>query len=321
MRPERDRQRGFTLIELMIATVLLALVIGMTLQLAFTMVEGFRTQRAALAVERNARGAIDLITSAVRAASTGVVTGDLRDAGACTDVIAIKVENANDAPDRLTVIYGITGALTSTRELVNAKTSQFELTDQTGLAAGDLVIVSNGDIGRVFPVSSIAGGKISTAQGKCAGMTIPDLVAGSLVVRARIAVLYIEDAADGTPMLIMDPDGDGPREGEPIAEGIEDLQIAVGVDADDDGVITDAGDTSDEWYYNANGDKDPPAITAGKWRALRITLVARDVKASGETMMSSRPTAEDREGGKPDTFRRRVLSTTAEIRNFIQGTP
>lgn len=320
-RAPLHRQRGFTLIELMIATVLLALVIGMTLQLAFTMVEGFRTQRAALAVERNARGAIDLITNAVRAASTGVVSGDLRDAAGCTDVVAIKVENATDGPDRLTVIYGITGALTSTRGIVNGATAQFDVTDATGLSAGDLVIVSNGDIGRVFAVTALNADRIYTTQGGCAGMTMPTLSTGALVVRARVAVLYIENAADGTPMLIMDPDGDGDIPGQPIAEGIEDFQVAVGVDSDDDGSLTDAGDTTDEWYYNAEGDVDPPSITAGKWRAIRITIVARDVKPSGTTVVSTRPAAEDHAAGTADEYRRRVLSTTAEIRNFIQGTP
>jgi len=319
-RRPRDGQAGFTLIEVLIATVLLALVIGMTLQLAFTMVEGFRTQRAALAVERNARGSIDLIASAVRGASTGVIQADLRDAANCTDVAAIKVENASDGPDRLTVIYGVPGALTSTRVMVNGSTTQFDVADGSGLASGDLVIVTTGDVGRVFPVSAITADRITTAFGGCPGMTMPDLPAGSLVIRARVAVFYVANASDGTPMLMLDPDGDGPVEGQPVAEGIEDFQVAVGVDADADGSLTDTGDTTDEWYYNAAGDGDPPAITDGAWRAIRITIVARDVQP-GNGLMSARPAVEDHDGGTEDNYRRRTLTTTAEIRNFIQGTP
>jgi prepilin-type N-terminal cleavage/methylation domain-containing protein len=316
--PRRRRgQAGFTLVELMIATVLLALVIGMTLQLAFTMVEGFRTQRSALAVERNARGAIDLIASAVRAASTGVVTGDLRDAGGCTDVIGVSVENHDDGPDRLIVIHGITGALTSTRATVNGSTTQFDVTDGTGLTAGDVVIVTNGDVGRVYPVTSITDDTITTQLGACPGMPMPNLAAGSLVVRARISVLYVDNAADGTPMLMLDPDGDGAKVAQPVAEGIEDLQVAIGVDSDDDGVITDNGDTTDEWHYNAEDDDDPPEITGGAWRAIRGTVVARDIKP-GSTPLSARPAAEDHAEGAEDSYRRRVLSTTAEIRNFTQ---
>jgi prepilin-type N-terminal cleavage/methylation domain-containing protein len=316
-RRRRDAQAGFTLVELMIATVLLALVVGMTLQLAFTMVEGYRSQRAALAVERNARGSIDLIANAIRAASTGVVTGDLRDAGGCTDVIGVAVENHDDGPDKLTVIHGITGALTSSRAPVSSSTTQFEVTDASGLSGGDLVIVTTGDVGRVFPITTIANDTLSIQQGACGGMPMPTLASGSLVIRARISTLYVEDAADGTPMLMLDPDGDGAKVAQPVAEGIEDLQVAIGVDSDDDGQITDLGDTTDEWHYNAAGDADPPPITGGAWRAIRVTVVARDVKP-GVGTMSARPAAEDHDGGADDEYRRRVLSTTAEIRNFAE---
>lgn len=319
-RTGADRpQAGFTLIELMVATVLLGLVVGMTLQLAFTMIEGYRTQRQAMAVERNARGSIDLIANTVRAASTGVVTGDLRDAGACTDVIGISVENHADGPDVLTVIHGVTGALTSTRAAVTSTTTTFPVTNGNGLSAGDLVIVTNGDVGRVFPVVALTANTITTHQGGCAGMPMPSLASGSLVIRARISTLYIEDAADGTPMLMLDPDGDGATAAQPVAEGIEDIQFAIGVDVDGDGALLDNGDTSDEWYYNADGDPDPPAITGGKWRAIRITVVARDLKPGNAA--SQPPAAEDHPAGAVDDYRRRVLSTTTEIRNFIQGNP
>jgi prepilin-type N-terminal cleavage/methylation domain-containing protein len=316
VRDDRRDERGFTLIELMVATVLLTLVTGMTMQLAFTMVEGFRTQRSALAIERNARGAIDLLATAARAASTGVVTGDLRDTSGCTDVLGVDTVNAADGPDRLRVIYGLPGTLTSITGTVTASTSQFDVIDATGIAGGDQLIITTGEVGRVFPVDAIVGSRISTSNGACSGMTIPDFPAGSLVLRARVAELYVANAIDGTPLLMLDPDGAGDREPEPIAEGIEDLQIAIGVDADGDGVLVDADDATDEWHYNAEDDLPPPAITGGKWRAIRITVVARDLATGVAT--STRPRAEDHPAGTLDDHRRRVLSTTVEIRNFVQ---
>lgn len=322
-RPARPRHRGeggFTILELLVATMLLGLVVGMTLQLAYTMLEGYRTQRAAQAVERNARGALDLISKAVRAASTGVVTGDLRDAAACTDVVGISVVNSSTGPDQLSVIYGVPGGLTSTRGLVNGTTSSFDVTDSTGLATGDLVIITNGDAGRVYPVTNLSGNSITTSTGGCAGMTMPDFAAGALVVRARVAVFSVAEASDGTPMLMMDPDGDGAAAAEPVAEGIEDFQVAIGADTDGDGALADAGDANDEWFGNHAGDAAPPTITNGEWRAIRITIVARDV-AAGIGTVSAPPAAEDHAEGSADGYRRRVLTTTAEIRNFIEGTP
>jgi prepilin-type N-terminal cleavage/methylation domain-containing protein len=313
----RNGERGFTLIELMVATTLMTVLVAMTLQLAFTMVEGFRTQRTALAIERNARGSIDFLAVAVRGASTGVVTGELRDAAGCTDTAAISVVNASDGPDRLSVIYALPGALTSTRETVSVGTSQFEVADAAGLAEGDAIILTNTDLGRVIPVTAVTGDRITTTPTTCTGLSFPDFPPGSLVVRARVAVFYVEAAADGTPMLMMDPDGDGDRTPEPIAEGIEDLQVSIGVDVDRDGILTDNGDTADEWFYNAEGDADPPPITGGGWRALRLTVIARDLAAG--TARSARAAAEDHAAGTEDGHRRRILTTTAEIRNFVQG--
>jgi hypothetical protein len=136
---------------------------------------------------------------------------------------------------------------------------------------------------------------------------------GSLVVRGRFARLLVETDAAGVPNLMMDPDGDGPAEPELLAEGVEDLQIAIGVDLDGDGVVTDLGDDTDEWFYNAPGDAAPPPITAGGWRALRVTVTARDLRQRGD---SARPATEDRGAGPQDSFRRRTLRTQIQIRNL-----
>jgi hypothetical protein len=180
------------------------------------------------------------------------------------------------------------------------------------------VILTNGDVGRVIDVATVVGDRITTTPGGCIGLAFPDFSPGALVVRGRVAVFSIETASDGTPMLMMDPDGDGDRVAEPIAEGIEDLQVEVGVDVDRDGALTDAGDTTDEWFYNAEGDADPPPITSGGWRAVRITVIARDL-ATG-TARSARPAAGDHAAGAEDDHRRRLLTTTVEVRNFVQGT-
>ena len=61
---------------------------------------------------------------------------------------------------------------------------------------------------------------------------------------------------------------------EPLAEGIEDMQIAYGFDDNGDGVITDTDSTTDEWLWNAPGDTVGTHVIANL-RAIRITLVAK----------------------------------------------
>lgn len=319
MKIRPRRQQGFTLIELMVSLVLVGIVIGLLMQIAVTILGGLKTQREALELSRNARAGIELLTEAVRNASAGVTTGDVQDASACNATIGISVINATDGPDAVELIHASGGVVTSVRNEIDDASTQLTVVEGRGIATGDLVILTDGTQGRLLPVTSVAAAGALTVLGtqtnRCPGVTMPaeGFDPGSLVVRARYTRLAVEIGADGIPMLTVDPDGAGAAPSEILAEGVEDLQVAVGVDVNDDGAITDLGDTTDEWFYNAPGDAAPPPITAGQWRALRVTVTARDLKQKGE---SARPAAEDRDAGAVDSYRRRTLSTQIEIRNL-----
>lgn len=323
MTRRRDRQRGFTLVELMVAMVLTTLLIGIMFQVALVVLRSYRQHREAVAIQRSARGSLDLIADAVRNGSAGVPTGQLIDATGCTpDLTAVAVINSEDGPDELSVINASGGIVTSLREDYEDSTGDMLVTDATGLRAGDLVIVTDFNTGHVMHVSDTP-----TDNGDnwtlpitslCAGMDFT-YSKGSLVIRAKVARYYVEDL-DGVPTLWMDPDGDGLDEPEPLAEGVEDLQIAVGVDFNGDGAVSDTADTVDEWHYNAASDADPPVITVTPWRALRLTVVARAAKTDVQGDWSARPTVEDHDGGDLDGFRRRAASTVVEIRN-LTGSP
>jgi prepilin-type N-terminal cleavage/methylation domain-containing protein len=321
------RQAGFTLVELMVSVVLVGVVTSLSVRLASTVIDAYREQRIAMAIQRAARASIDLVSDAVRNASAGVATGDARDAAGCSDVVGIDVVNRSDGPDQISVIYASGGIVTSLRSSVTAASSRFTVTSGDGLAVGDRVLITDGTSGRLLPVNRIepSGADVeirTVAAGVgCPGVPMPadGYRAGALVVRARASTFYIATAA-GVPTLMLDPDGTGPEVAEPLAEGIEDMQIAVGVDLDGDGALREDGSTSDEWFYNAAGDLDPPAVTTTRWRAVRVTVVARTTQERQPTTTSLRPALEDRPAGIPDPYRRRVLSTVVEIRN-LEGSP
>ena len=318
-RLRRARQRGFTLVELMISLVLVSLVVGLMMQSAVVILGAFREQREAMGLERAARGSIDLIAEAVRNASAGVVTGELRDASSCNPVVGLAVRNSSTGPDAIELMYASGAVVSSIREAVTASSSNLVVVDAAGIAPGDQVILTNGTVGRLLPVTSVdpSGNywSLGTRTNLCSIAPMPSagFAPGALVVRAKYARITVETGPDRVPLLTIDPDGDGPRGSEPMAEGIEDLQIAVGVDLDGDGVLRDSGDTADEWFYNAVGDADPPPVTGGRWRALRVTITARDLLPRRE---SRRPAAEDRAGGSTDAYRRRTLQARIEIRNL-----
>jgi hypothetical protein len=142
--------------------------------------------------------------------------------------------------------------------------------------------------------------------------------AGSLVVRAVHQEFFVDDTTYTMPVLMLDPDGSGSLAAEPVAEGIEEIQIAVGVEGDGNtDSLTDNSDAADEWFYNDPGDAALEDITLGNWQALRISVLSRQTRDEGSQAAFFRPDMEDHAGSSTaDAFKRRVLSTTVELRNF-----
>jgi len=95
------------------------------------------------------------------------------------------------------------------------------------------------------------------------------------------------------------------RNGEPIAENIEDVQYGFGLDTDTDTVI-------DTWINNAdltNAQKD-------QVRAVRINVLGRTASAYPDHS-STRPAIEDHSAaGAADTYYRRQLQGVVKVRNL-----
>ena len=316
------KQRGLTIIELLIAVVLSTVLIGVAFQIAIIVLTGYREHREAVGIQRSARASLDLIADAVRNASAGVPTAKLTDAAGCTDVEAISVLDATDGPDELTVITAAGVALTSVRELFEETSGAITVLDGTGLAAGDTIIVTDFDVGHAVRLASVPDNGSDWTLGiepiTCPGVDFA-YAPGALVLRAKVSRFYVEDV-DGVPTLFLDPDGDGADPAEPLAEGIEDFQVAVGVDVDGDGTVLDTQDSLDEWFHNDTADDPPPSPTVTPWRALRLTVVARALVEDARGDWSARPDVENRAGELRDGYRRRVVSTIVEVRN-LEGSP
>lgn len=138
---------------------------------------------------------------------------------------------------------------------------------------------------------------------------------GSLLVGAT-APSYWVDAASAQLMvseewLLSPPASGAPIDASPVAEGIVDLQIALGIDGLNgarDGVLSD-----DEWVFRGGSTNTTMPFQAPT--AVRITVVARTLSPGGALGLG-RPAVENRPAGAPDGFRYRVLSTTVVPRNL-----
>lgn len=326
-----QNQSGMSLIELMIAMVILGIVIAAAFNVAYTVMNSYRDHRRAMAVERSARGSMSVLADAIRNASPGVENAQITDLVGCSTLTGINVVNQTSGPDTLQIVYASGAVITSIRQVFNQDSTEMIVLDGSGLKAGDQVLVTDFDNrGHIMAVSDVTdnGGDYTLALASApSSMCSPAPTAFSYavlstVIKAQVAEFSVDDSG-AVPVLMMDRDGAGAEDPEPVAEGIEDLQIAIGIDEDGDGEVSaDAPDGVDEWFYNHADDTDPAlAITARPYRALRITVVARSVDETTAQATSIRPKAEDHDAAtSADVYRRRSLSTRIEIRNLL-GSP
>lgn len=325
-----ESQRGFTLVELMMSLVIFSVAVAGILSVAVSITQGFREQRLAINAQDAARAPLDIIADALRQASAGVSNPNLlHDSTTCTSG-AITVINSTTGPDILDVIYASGGIVTAiTANTVTQAGGSVTIAPDSYLAAGDYVILtSDYSTGYVMrAISGTTGTTLVLAGGCTTGVfNSYSFGPGTTVIRAQHATFSVSNdtSNNNMPTLWMDADSIGTAYGpEPLAEGIEDMQIALGVDADitPNGINEQIGPptATDDWIYNHPSDVLP---TSPMIRAVRVTLIARTTSGEhGNLNTYTRPPAEDRTGASGfDQFRRRVLQTVVEVRN-VAGSP
>jgi len=341
MRQRRRAQAGFTLIELMVSLVLFSFAIAGVLAVAVSMAQGFREQRKVIETETSARGALDYIADGLRMASPAVTTAvvksqsggnlvidvsattTIEDAmgpvGACPQG-SVRVNNNSglNGSDILEVVMASGPVVTTMTSTWNNTSTSIDVTDTSYLAVGDNILITDGVDGRIVRIQAITSATHVDLEPYSCTVTNPSVTpypAGSMVLRVMRAKFYLAaNVADAIPTaLYMDPDSDGAMPPEPLADFIEDLQVAVGIDESGDKTIA-----TDEWAYSGVVGTPSPFTNGKTLHAIRITLVARAATPLGGAAATfTAPTVEDHNpSGPADAFRRRMLSTSVEIRNL-----
>jgi type IV pilus assembly protein PilW len=334
------RNRGFTLIELMISMALFGLIAAGAMALVMA---GARSQAHSSRVDvaqGSLRIAIDFITRDAMMASAGASSGQV------TIVPGPAVVN--------TVNFGV-NATGNGAGTVPSDTLDLYLVDGTvaaeipgGVAAGatSLTFVYEQGYGtnasNSFPTTAPANSYVQVCDLKNA-IVVPwttstattiattalptaaflPFAANNTVILPSRHVIYTVSATQfgaaasaNTSMLMMQVNGGAT---EPLAEGIEDMQVAYGFDTAGDGLITENGAAAndDEWLYNKAGDTIQPLMTIANLRSIRVTLVAKSTSTDSGATFNNIPAFEDRGSAiGPDGFIRRVLRTEIAVRNF-----
>lgn len=329
-------QRGMTVIELMIAVVILAIVVAAAFSVSYSIMNSYREHRRAIGVERSARGAMQVLVDAVRNSSPGVPNAQIVDLIGCELATAwkgIRVDNDSDGPDAIDLVYSKGGLITTLRVAFTDTSNVMVVENAEQFRPGDQILVTDFVTGHLMTIQSInqAGPDWNLTLLNGAPQAMCPAPPAAFTYFPRATVLRVQKArffvSATAPVLMMDPDGTPgplPLPEEAVAEGVEDLQIAIGVDLDGNGGIGVEGGAAgndDEWVYNHPDDSDPPPIDTLPYRAIRLTVIARTADDTSNVATSLRPAAEDRAAATtPDVSRRRTLSTIVELRN-LEGSP
>jgi type IV pilus assembly protein PilW len=328
--PMRSQEQGFTLVELIIAIFLGMLV----LSAGYTVFQGSnratREQNQDNRMQDNARVAMDVLARNFRRAGFLVnflsyPPGQLIN-GAGTKMVAQNNVAAANGADGVTIVGGSLTSIGTLQRSAPRGSSSLILTDITGIAVGDVIGVGLTYTGLVAAVN--IGSKTVTLDTtvptgatnmEYPGVVLQDGVTPSLQnpapVREVNAVNYSINWGTAAPNCgsathpVLQHIVANAVTCEPIAEEIEDLQLAYGVDRNNNRII-EAG----EWTNT------PTANDIDRIKLVRITIVTRTAQPDPVlvNVPQTIPAIEDRpqRNNVMDGYRRFILTRIVKTRNI-----
>jgi len=141
----RGRQRGFTLIELMVALVVSSLLVGMILAIFSRMSLAYRGQQQIAGVQQVLAAARATIELDAKQAGLEMSQGFRIGVDGPTVLYApVKVTDSSTGPDQIAFFYADTSAQAAVTDLTTLATTATVTVDSVaGFALGDLVVMSN----------------------------------------------------------------------------------------------------------------------------------------------------------------------------------
>lgn len=345
-------RRAFTLVELMIAVAIAAVVIA-GLYSVFTMQSRqFLFQDLQMEMHQNQRFAADVMTRSLRMAgfgSNGRVTGYMGSGGSVdADLPAVMSFDAWDGgSDAVSVVYGDPSVRLATkydstpRCDTTALTFDATLADTTQqlaeFAADDMIMCMDyasmsGMETYLWVLSgapSVTGseGSVPVFDGTgyadfAAVCPASENLSPSLYcTKAQVMTFYVDNTDDGVgpgspdnPVLMIDMDLNWPDSGDvPLVEGVEDVQFEYCLeDADGDGNLDDCTGAGAGWVDSVT------ATQGDDVQMIRISMVVRSSRGDpNDAFTSSRPALANRSGASAtDNYYRQVMVTEVTVRNL-----
>jgi len=296
----RGGERGFTLVELMIAMLLGTLVLAGAYSVLSSSQQANAITEHTVELQQNARVALELLTRDFKVAGFGMTTG--LTGTTCTSPVTPTDQTSaakDTGPDSVSLIVpslvgtaatAVTGSPTTNTVVLNSGALAAAITD--GFAAN--AMFSIGGV-TTYTVGSLASATDTITLAASSFVQAPEVHPVGAQVYWLRCIRYVistdnTTCAGGAPCLL--------RDGVPIADGIEDMQLAYACDGCNgtvaDGVVDDVdgsgGFSSCDFLPNTGcagtvvGTPLPAGAVSDSIRMVRISLVARQVRLeqSGE---------------------------------------
>ncbi len=329
--PDRRRQAGLTLVEIMVAMVLSLVLLGGVIQIFASTRQTHRVQEAVSRMQESGRMALEFLARDIRmadfwgcASSIDKVTNHLDSTGTgFVDYAAGGIggtEGGTGGADSLILRGGFNSGLTVQSPYGPLPSAVVKVNANNNLQQGDVVFVSDCTAADIFQItnadpdtsgnlvhntgSSVTPGNINASDPACPGANAHCLSkvygADATVYQVQQLVYSIQNGAAGQPALF--------RNGQEIVDGIEDLQILYGEDLDARG---SPGFGTADYYVPANQVVDMERVVS-----IRVAVVVRSYEdnlstgAQNYTVLGDQRTA-------ADNRLRQVYSDTVAIRNRL----
>ena len=235
--------RGFTLVELMIALVITAMMVTVLVRSLLTVEGSWENSRNRVATSQNTRAALDAMVRDVRMAGSGfsgrpVVTGGVPG----NIVYPCRPAPNPSGSDSLFVTGCLSGVATTTSVPMPSPSDGMFVSSTDGFSPGDLVVITNGVEANMFEVTGVVPSTGSLEHSVSSAHNDPNqhviwpsggYPTGSTVVQVQ-QVAYWVDTATGESRLMRRNGSEAPL---PVGFDVDALHVSYGLA---DGSVTSA---------------------------------------------------------------------------------
>jgi Tfp pilus assembly protein PilW len=192
------REKGLTLVELMIATLVLAATIGVLLSILARNEEARKSSYYVLESRQSARSTLEFMVSEIRMAGSGFIASVVTSSAAGDSVIlhAVNPELVDGRPEKIAVLGKFSDVQTTLVGPMPVAGTAIKVASISGFQVGDLVVVRSGLSANLFEVTGVSG-----AAGPPGGYD-----SGSQVFKANLITYYL-DRSDTSCTVLMRQDG------------------------------------------------------------------------------------------------------------------